>query len=234
MEIIQFRGLVSPYIGSVPGKATLKLLHMVPRALGQELSVLIDEARANGAGVQKKDIQVEIHGTWKPVTVRVFPIKSPSSAEFVFLIFFEERSQVSPSWEPHKGPERRAKPMPVEVAVLENAQLKQQLFALEAHLQSTIEKSDALNEELLSANEEILSTNEELQAGNEELETTKEELQSTNEELTTLNSELKSSADEAYQARDRSQRIIDTVRQPLLVLDPSLRILQANQTFLET
>jgi two-component system CheB/CheR fusion protein len=75
------------------------------------------------------------------------------------------------------------------------------------------------------------SANQELQDLNEELEATKEELQSTNEELITVNDELEARNAMLTQARDFAMSIVETVRQPLLVLDTHLRIRMANQAF---
>jgi two-component system CheB/CheR fusion protein len=91
----------------------------------------------------------------------------------------------------------------------------------------------------------VLSANEEFQSTNEELETSKEELQSTNEELTTTIDELRhrnqelavlnAELDETRRATDRARSyadvIIDTVRQPLAVLDNAHRILRVNPAF---
>ncbi len=79
--------------------------------------------------------------------------------------------------------------------------------------------------------EEALSVNEELQSLNEELESAKEELQSTNEELITVNDDLEAKNAALTQARDFAMSIVETVRQPLLVLDAKLRIRMANQAF---
>src|SRR5208283_3548156 len=86
-------------------------------------------------------------------------------------------------------------------------------------------------EESQYTTEKALSANEELQSLNEELESTKEELQSTNEELITVNDELEAKNAVLTQARDFAMSIIETVRQPLLVLDTQLQIRMANQAF---
>ena len=102
-----------------------------------------------------------------------------------------------------------------------------------------------MKEELKSAHEEVLSANEEFQSTNEELETAKEELQSANEELTTTNDELGSRNRElsvlnielqkarqiSDHARDYAELIVETVREPLLVLDGELRVRRANHAF---
>src|SRR6185437_12962068 len=98
-------------------------------------------------------------------------------------------------------------------------------------MQRVIEEMEATNEELQSANEEILSSNEELQSLNEELETSKEEIQASNEELLVLNEELQQRNVQVQEARDYADAIVQTVREPLLVLDANLRVQRANQAF---
>jgi two-component system CheB/CheR fusion protein len=112
-------------------------------------------------------------------------------------------------------------------------------------VRAAIEEHGAVQEELRSAHEEMLSANEEFQSTNEELETSKEELQSTNEELTTtidelrsrnqelaaLNTELDNLRAASERARSYADIIIETVREPLAVLDGALRILRVNSAF---
>ncbi len=112
-------------------------------------------------------------------------------------------------------------------------------------MQAMLEEHESVKEELKSAHEEVLSANEEFQSTNEELETAKEELQSTNEELTTTNEELRDRNRELYvlnddvikarlvseRAREYAEAIVETVREPLIVMDGDLRVLRANQAF---
>ena len=97
-----------------------------------------------------------------------------------------------------------------------------------------MEAHQSSREESQNTTEEALSANEELQSLNEELETAKEELQSTNEELVTVNDELQHKNAALAQARDFAVSIVETVRQPLLVLDTDLRIRMANRAFYRT
>src|SRR5207248_1283376 len=119
--------------------------------------------------------------------------------------------------------------------------LREEIGQTKESLQTIIEEREGTNEELRSANEEILSSNEELQSTNEELETSKEELQSTNEELTTLNEELqnrnlelKHLNDQLDTSRKFVEAIVETIREPLLVLDASQRVQMANRSFYST
>ncbi len=105
----------------------------------------------------------------------------------------------------------------------------------------------ATHQDLNAAKEAILALNEELQSRNEELEAVKEELKSSNKELTTLNEELQSRSGELSQlvallkiesagpggekaghARDYAEAIVETIEEPLLILDGELRVLSAN------
>ena len=111
------------------------------------------------------------------------------------------------------------------------ARLKQELADAKQRFLAVIEEHQISREESQNTTEEALSTNEELQSLNEELETAKEELQSTNEELITVNDELQSKNVALAKARDFAMSIVETVRQPLLVLDMELRIKMANRAF---
>ena len=111
------------------------------------------------------------------------------------------------------------------------ARLKQELSDAKQRFLAVIEEHQISREESQNTTEEALSTNEELQSLNEELETAKEELQSTNEELITVNDELQAKNVALAKARDFAMSIVETVRQPLLVLDMELRIKMANRAF---
>jgi len=120
----------------------------------------------------------------------------------------------------------------------ESARLQRELTATRDYLQAAIEGHEAVKEELKSAHEELLSANEELQSTNEELQTAKEELESTNEELITTNEELTTrnremaSVNEALRAAsDYADAIVQTTPSPLLVLDTSLHVINANRAF---
>ncbi len=94
-----------------------------------------------------------------------------------------------------------------------------------------LEERDAANEELQTANEEIRTSNEELQSTNEELETSREELQVINEELTTSNQELQIRNEQLKAAQDYAEAIVETVREPLVVLSEDFRVQRANLAF---
>ena len=114
------------------------------------------------------------------------------------------------------------------------SRLKRRLSTARQQSLSGIEEQQTSGEESQYVTEEALSANEELQTLNQELEAAKEELESTNEELITVNDELEAKNAALTQARDFAMSIVETVRQPLLVLDTQLRIRMANQAFCRT
>ncbi|SAL01923.1 signal transduction histidine kinase with CheB and CheR activity [Caballeronia pedi] len=123
----------------------------------------------------------------------------------------------------------------------EIARLNAELGAMRTQMRTMLEEHESAREELKSSEEELLSSNEEFQSTNEELETAKEELQSLNEELLTTNDELRyrnrelrTVHDEVTSARDYADAIIETMSEPLLVLQPDLRVTRANRAFYET
>jgi two-component system CheB/CheR fusion protein len=101
---------------------------------------------------------------------------------------------------------------------------KRELENAYEELQSTVEELETTNEELQSTNEELETTNEELQSTNEELETMNEELQSTNEELETMNDELRERTDETLQANTFLGSVLSGIRQGVIVVDRTLRV----------
>ena len=142
------------------------------------------------------------------------------------LVLFEPVAEdvASPDSTPHLVPEG-------DILDRQIAHLNQQLADAKERFLSSIEAHQTSCEESQNATEEALSANEELQSLNEELETAKEELQSTNEELITLNDELQAKNAALAQARDFAMSIVETIRQPLLVLDTDLRVKMANKSF---
>ena len=102
--------------------------------------------------------------------------------------------------------------------------LESELDQLKAHLQETMDRSNASTEDLKASNEELQAMNEELRSATEELETSKEELQSINEELTTVNDELKMRVDETAKINDDLQNLIASTDIAVVFVDASMRV----------
>ncbi|MFH0915427.1 MAG: chemotaxis protein CheB [bacterium] len=255
LQIRRFRGHTGPYLEPGPGRANFDFLRMAREGLAGELRSALREARKDGAPVRRQDIRVLRDGKIVLVGFDVILIKSPAG-EASFLVLFhdsapvgKEASETAParSLGTAGGTSRRL------------LDLEGELSEMREYARAALEDKESVNEELRSANEELQSTNEELQSVNEELETASEELQSTNEELRTLNEELHAANSqlarlneelasknkelaeanaaldsrelELRKARDYAVSVIETVREPLLVLDPGFGIVSASPSF---
>lgn len=231
MEILHFRGRTSPYLEPASGRASLHLLKMAHEGLTFALRTAITQVRKTGHPVKKEAIQVLAQSGKRLVTIEVIPLKA-STSEGYFLVLFEDVPlPVLPTLEASTSSEHQ---MSAESDGAKDHWIKQlelELVASREELRSVIEELEAANEELQSSNEEILSSNEEFQSLNEELETSKEEIQASNEELLTINQELQATNEQLRAARDYNTAIVETVREPLLILSAGLHIQRANRAF---
>ncbi|MGI9059664.1 MAG: chemotaxis protein CheB [Ktedonobacteraceae bacterium] len=228
MEVQHFRGHTSPYLAPAAGKASFNLFKMAHESLMLPLRTAIHQARTSGERVKKEGIELLSHdGSHGAVTVEVLPLK-----DGFFLVLFEEASL--PSLQADAAPlsEKQATETGTPDAKDRRiTTLQQERAATREEMRSVVEELEAANEELQSANEEILSSNEELQSLNEELETSKEEIQASNEELIVINQELKQRQEQLQEARAFAEAIVETIREPLLVLNADLRVQSANAAF---
>jgi two-component system CheB/CheR fusion protein len=226
MEILQFRGNISPYLKPQPGKASLNLMKMAGESLAMELRILIRQSHGKDAAVRKEGIKVRQDGVVSTINIEAVAFKSRDSKERLFLVVFEDAAAptVRDQKKPGKAP-AKAKGRPQDDQV---AQLARELAATQQHLKSIVGEHEASTEELKALNEEVQSSNEELQSINEELETSKEELQSTNEELSTVNDELLNRNEEITQSNNDLVNVLSGVDIPILLIGNKLQIRRFN------
>jgi len=225
MEVLELRGNPGPWLALPSGKASFHLNKLIPDAgLFFEVEKLILQSRETAEPVREDGIQYEHGGGGGTLNLDVIPIHAGGA--FTTLVLFEPVSEpiaqtvsASPSGTREEMSERT------------HARLKQQLADAKERLVAVTEAHQNSHEESQNSTEEALSANEELQSLNEELETAREELQSTNEELITVNAELQTNNTALLQARDFAISIVESVRQPLVVLDADLRVQTANEAF---
>jgi len=239
LEVILYRGYTSRYLEASPGKPDLDLRTMIRPGIMGELEQAFEQARKEQLPARIESLQVRRDKESVAISLEVIPLGPPAQTATHFLVVFEDvtpRGGQAPEVSPGHGDNGRD---------LEIARLRRELCHTQAYLQSNLQKHAARDEELTALNEEILSSNEELQSMNEELEAAKEELQASQEELVTLNEELRSRNtelsrlnDEIRNALQRAEEsgayagaVVETVRQPLLVLDRELRVQGANAAY---
>jgi len=233
LTILQFRGQTGPYLEPAGGPPSFDLRRVIRPELLVQILPAIGETSKSGVP-SRRDVTFDT----REISIEVIPLAGPDRQSF--LIVFDDGTRL---------PVARSTPAAVPLTESEKdrrlAQVERELESTREYMRAAAEGHEAVQEELRSANEEMLSANEEFQSTNEELETSKEELQSTNEELATTNEELRSKNQELARlnteldvarrasdaARSYADTIIESVREPLAVLDETLRILRANAAF---
>ena len=225
LDVIEIRGKAGPYLKLPAGKVSFNLLKLIPdTGLFLEVEKLIHQVRKKGEPVRQEHLPYEHEGRGGGLNLEVVPLAAAQKRSI--LVLFEPV--------PGSGgrePESTGHPLERDARDRHILRLKQQLAEAKQRFLTVIEEHQSSREESLNTTEEALSANEELQSLNEELETAKEELQCANEELITVNDELHAKNAALAQARDFAMSIVETVRQPLLVLDMELRIKMANRAF---
>ncbi len=227
LEILQFRGEISPYLTPAPGQPSFNLLKMARVGLRFELRTAIHYCKRQDVSVRKENLQISGSNPPRCVNIEVIPFKAPRAEVRYFLVLFED---VPPR---ANQPSHKSRPESVELSGTdpEIFRLKQELTAtnldlaaIQEYLQSINQEQEATTQDLKVANEEILSSNEELQSTNEELQTAKEEVQATNEELKTTNEELQSRNLELHQVNNDLLNVLSSVNIPILILASDLSI----------
>jgi two-component system CheB/CheR fusion protein len=226
LTILHFRGQTGPYLEPAAGPPSSDLRRVIRPELLVHILPAIEETSKSGVA-SRRDVRLDT----RQISIEVIALAG-SDGRQSFLILFDDGTRL---------PVVRS--TPAAVPALTESEKDRRLAQVERELEGMREYMRA--EELRSAHEEMLSANEEFQSTNEELETSKEELQSTNEELTTtidelrsknqelarLNTELDAARRASDAARSYADTIIESVREPLAVLDEALRILRANPAF---
>jgi len=227
-DIVEFRGETGPYLEHAQGRASLNLFKMARKGLLLEIRRLIQEARKKDAPVRKQGVSLRDRSHVRRLDLEVVPLRGSPERGRSLLVLFEARPETSPS-----GGRSRPRPPVAGAEAKASASLRRELSEATQYLRAVTEEHEAANEELQASNEEVLSANEELQSINEELETAKEELQASNEELETLNQELQGRNLQLERSLEYANGIVETVRNPLLILNAGLRVERANRSFFD-
>jgi two-component system CheB/CheR fusion protein len=227
-DIVQFRGSTETWLISPSGKPSFNLLKMAREGLSFELRNILHLAKKTGASARKYAVFFKLNGLQHYVNIHAVPIKD--MPEPYYLVIFQNASSVGLQ---QAGIERNPDTDNTNYSEGEMRieQLEKELMQVRTDMRAITEEQETANEELQSANEELLSGSEELQSLNEELETSKEELQSTNEEIMIVNKELLNRNDQLNDSRLYTEGIVNTIRDPLLILDSELRVRRATGGF---
>ncbi len=215
LEILRFRGMMTPYLAPTTGRASLNLLRMVREELSFEVRGLLQRVRKEKAPVRKGGIPVRMDDLIRHIALEVVPIGDMREPHYLVLFTEETRTVAA---DPPSGRGRKHRQDERERRI---AQLEQELAQAREQMRLTAEETENARQELQAANEEVVSSNEELQSINEELETSKEELQSINEEFATINEELQVRNEALLQSEERYRKLIDLMPVAVYTCDTS-------------
>jgi two-component system CheB/CheR fusion protein len=225
-EVVDFRGKTDTWLFVPPGKPSFNILKLAREGLSFEIRNLLHLAKTKNASARKEGIFFQVNSVQQYVDVEVAPVLEANEEHF--LILFQKNNSFILDHD--KGTEIEYSGS-LQAYIARNEQLEKELTQTREDMRAITEAQEAANEELQSANEELLSGNEELQSLNEELESSKEELQSTNEEITIINTELLDRNEQLSNSRKYTEEIFNTIHDPLLILDESLKVLRASEGY---
>jgi two-component system, chemotaxis family, CheB/CheR fusion protein len=227
-DIIQFRGSTETWLVPPSGKPSFNVVKMAREGLAFELRNVLYLAKKTNMPARKFAVFFQLNSLTHFVNIQAVPLKDIPEPHF--LIVFQNASSTG-----IQKPTGETNGKQANITYNENElrieQLEKELIQARADMRAITEEQETANEELQSANEELLSGGEELQSLNEELETSKEELQSTNEEIMIVNKELLDRNDQLNSARLYTEGIVNTIRDPLIILDRDLRVKRATTGF---
>ena len=223
LDILVFRGNITPYLSPESGLASLNLSKLIRKELRPEVQTAVYRAKKENKPIKEAAIRFQYDTLPKTVNIQVIPLRALQYEEPFFLVLFEDVSSAAAHLRQTIAltatPEGRE-----NVKDRQIRELREELESSKQSLQTIIETEEATNEELRAAMEEVQSSNEELQSTNEELETAKEELQSSNEELTTLNDELKNRNQALGRLNDNLANLTRNVDSAVVMVDGDLKI----------
>jgi two-component system CheB/CheR fusion protein len=202
------------------GELTSSLFKLLREEFRIELRTLLPVARQSREAVNTRPISIELNGETRSVTIRVRPSLEPNEDGFQLLIFDE-----GPAFPHAADQDADTERLNSEQGEMDR-QLQAELELSRQRLQAIIEEYETGQEEIRASNEELQSANEELRSTLEELETSKEELQSMNEELQTLNQENRHKVEELSQMTGDLNNLLAATEIAMLFLDRQMRIMR--------
>ncbi|HXT15419.1 MAG TPA: chemotaxis protein CheB, partial [Gemmatimonadaceae bacterium] len=213
-EVVHLSDGVGRFLRHPGGQPTNDLFKLVRDEFRMELRSGMHVARNRRTAWASRPIIVALDGAVSSVTVRATPASEPELEGYVLVLFDEsDRTSAPPASARSPGDENVR-------------ELEAELESTRGRMQALIEEFETTQEESRASNEELQSTNEELRSTLEELETSREELQSVNEELQTLNQENRHKVEELSQLSSDLQNLLQSTDIATIFLDRNLRILR--------
>jgi len=228
INIIHIHGYVAPFLEISQGKPTFNLLKMAREGLKFELRNAVHKVKETDQPIIKERISIFYNAKKISVTIEVIPVKDDSKESRFLILFYKT---VADDQEEEINSHLTIEEIKADKNLLRIRQLEEELEQTIQDVNKIIEGQEVFNEAMGIANEKLLKSGEDLQFANEELETSKEELQMGNEELININEELLNTQEMINISRNYTEAIVDTLREPIVVLDNNLRIKNISRAF---
>lgn len=212
-EIVHFHGDTSAFLQPSAGKPSFNIINMVPHEVRFSLRNAILKVRN-----EKRNVIGEATAVKNQAFLTSFEVVYLPSNLDLLLIIFARKS--IPGAKTAKTDSTQS-----------GKETEKQLFQLQNDFKHLTEEQQIYFEELHTTNEELLQRTEQLQFINEELETSVEELLSNNEELSCTNDELQNHRRHLNSMRNIYESIVNTIHEPLLIIDHNFIIHSANPAF---
>ena len=223
LDILHFRGSTSAYLQFATGKASSNILKMAHSEITFELQNAIQIAIKTQKRVYKTGVEMnrDVMGEMVSlINLEVMPFKIEGEEPMLMVVFTGQEIEILAQKNQDEKNNSNAKERRIK-------KLEEELTAVRFEVRSITQNQEVAYEELESANEE-------LQSLNEELETSQEELESTAEELITSNQELRARIEQVEELNHYTETILETIHEPMLILDKNMRIKSANSSFFKT
>lgn len=202
LDIVHFHGDISPFLSPSTGKPSFNILKMIDKEVGVQLQDAIIRVKKEKKDLRKDNILVKN----KPYVVSFKIIVLENDDRHLMIIFYKDLLR-------NKKKNR----------ILQKDQKKDFINGFEHN--SSFIKKDMPH---IPA-DKVKDTNS--QAINEELENKIKELDSIKEELSCVSDELKVNQKELIKMLEYEQSIINTIHEPLIIIDKYFYVKTANPAF---
>lgn len=229
-KVVYLRGNTVDFLEPSTGNGDT-ITSLAKAGLGEEFQNILTRVKKTSVAFKTGNIPLVVNGKPRNISIEGIPLPGNSVQHYLLVFHGDEALD---TLQQALLVKKTGQKMKAGLWASRIKQLEQALAESQASMRRLAEEQEAINEELQSSNEELQCSGEELQSVNDQLEANKEELQNTNKSLTTLNHQLVHLNEQVTTGRLYAEAIIATVRQPMLVLDKSFRIRQANKAFYST
>jgi len=118
--------------------------------------------------------------------------------------------------------------------ITERKKAEQERISANQQLRAANQQLVASEQQLRAANEQLTASEQQLRAANQQLTASERQLRAANQQLQADIAERKRAEQEAQHAREYAESIVETMCEPLIVLDGDLRVISVNDSFYNT